>query len=69
MAYGRAISKERNSRKLNFGIKTVFLKSHNGFIVCYETVVATYNDFVGQFLEEKGNLFEDGHPKRITYRI
>jgi len=39
MAYGKAISKERNLKEVKFWHKTVFLKSHSSFVVRYETAV------------------------------
>jgi len=39
MAYGKAISKERNLKEVKLWHKTLFLKSHSSFIAHYETTI------------------------------
>jgi len=35
----KKFQEKESSRQSNFGIKTVFLKLHSNFVMCYETAV------------------------------
>lgn len=48
MAYGKLISKERKE-EVKIWHKTMFLKSHNSSVACYETVVGACYELVDQF--------------------